>query len=258
MYKRPRIIPCLTLQHMDLVKTIGFKKPRYLGDPVNSVKIFNKKNVDEMCIIDISATKEKRKPDFEYLFEIASEAFMPLCYIGGIKTIDDAKKLFRIGYEKIGVNSLLYENPDEVKRIADYAGCQSVVASIDVKTGLLGNKEVWIYGATKDVRESPITAVKRALKYGVGELLITSIDRDGLMKGFDCELIQSVSKNVNVPVIACGGAGSIFDIKKVIEIGKADAVAVGSFFVYYGKNKAVLINTPSEDEYIQSEIFIIN
>lgn len=256
MYIRPRIIPCLTMQHQDLVKTISFKKPRYIGDPVNTVKIFNNKDVDEMCIIDITATREKRQPDFDYLLEIASEAFVPLCYIGGVKKLDDAKRIFRLGYEKIGVNSLLYENPDEVKRIAEYVGHQSVVASIDVKTDYLGRKCVWIYGGSQSTKESPVVAVGRALNAGVGEILLNSIDRDGSMKGFDCALVQSISEVVDVPVIACGGAGCLDDIKTVLSNGRADAVAIGSFFVYYGKNRAVLINTPSEDELYQSGIFM--
>lgn len=255
MYKRPRIIPCITMQHMNMVKTVGFKNPRYLGDPVNSVKIFNNKDIDEMCIVDITATKEGREPDFDYLFEIASEAFMPLCYIGGVKTLTDAQKLFRIGYEKVGVNTLLYENPDEVRRISDYAGCQSVVASIDVRSDIFGRKSIWKYGGTKNTKLSPVEGTRLALDCGVGEILINSIDRDGSMKGFDNQLIKSVSESVNIPVIACGGAGELEDIKTVLDTGHADAVAIGSFFVYYGKNKAVLINTPGEEEYLNAGIY---
>lgn len=253
MYKRPRIIPCLTMQHLDLVKTVGFKTPRYLGDPINNLKIFNNKCVDEMCILDITATKEHRDPDIEYLFEMASEAFMPLGYGGGIKYLEQAKEIFRIGFEKVILNSLLIDNPDEVRKIVEFAGSQSVVASIDYKRDFFGRPSVIIHGGVDKTGFSIDGAINHAVDCGVGEILLTSIDHDGKMKGYDIGVIQ-VIKNVNIPIILNGGAGSIYDIKDAFDAG-ADAVAASSFFVYYGANKAVLINTPAEQEYYNVGIF---
>lgn len=253
MYKRPRIIPCLTMQHFDLVKTINFKNPRYIGDPVNSVKIFNNKDVDEMCIIDITATKEGRSPDIEFLHEIASEAFMPLGYGGGIKTLDQAKEIIRIGYEKVVLNSLLFDNPDEVKRIVNFAGSQSVVASIDYKKDVLGRRIVYTHDGSKKTKYIIEQVMGYVNDLGVGEVLLTSIDNEGSMNGYDENILKSV-RNVNVPIILNGGAGKIEDIKSAIDAG-ADAVGVSSFFVFYGKKRAVLINTPNEEDYYRLDIY---
>lgn len=253
MYKRPRIIPCLTMQHLDLVKTINFKKTRYIGDPVNSVKIFNNKNVDEMCILDITATKESREPDIDYLHEIASEAFMPLGYGGGIKSLSQVKEIFRIGYEKVVLNSLLFDNPDEIKRIVDFAGSQSVVASIDYKKDILGRLSVYTHDGCKKIKYGLNEVLRHVIYLGVGEILLTSIDHEGKMEGYDGNIFKQI-KNVDVPIILNGGAGKIEDIKTALDLG-ADAVAVSSFFVYYGSNKAVLINTPNEDDYYYLGIY---
>ena len=164
MYRRPRIVAALTMQHMDLVKTTGFRAPRYIGDPVNSVRIFNNKDVDEMCMIDITATKEGREPDIEFLHGIASEAFMPLGYGGGIRTVEQAKNIFRIGYEKVILNSLLFDNPEEVKRIVEFAGSQSVVASIDYKRELFGKTNVVIHSGLDRIK----TKVTEAIRYAEG------------------------------------------------------------------------------------------
>lgn len=253
MYRRPRLIPCLTMQHYDLVKTMNFKKPRYLGDPINSVKIFNNKDVDEMCILDITATRENRQPDVDYLHEIASEAFMPLGYGGGIRTLQQAKEIFRIGYEKVILNSLLFDNPDEVKRIVDFAGSQSVVASIDYKRELLGRISVITHDGEVKIKGVLSDIVRNIIKLGVGELLLTSIDHEGEMHGCDIAIIKSIGY-VDVPIIMNGGIGSVTDIKNALDAG-ADAVGISSFFVFYGSNKAVLINTPSEDDYYRIGIF---
>lgn len=253
MYRRPRIIPCLTMQHFDLVKTVGFKKPRYLGDPVNSIKIFNNKGVDEMCLLDITATKENREPDIEYLNEMASEAFMPLGYGGGIKSLAQAKEIFRIGYEKVILNSLLFDNPEEVKRIVDFAGSQSVVASIDYKKDMLGRISVLTHDGADKVGYKLEDAINHAVNCGVGEILLTSIDHEGKMKGYDLQRISSIGI-IDVPIILNGGCSCVEDMKAAFDAG-ADAVSVSSFFVYYGKNKAVLINTPNEEEYYEAEIY---
>jgi len=253
MYKRPRIIPCLTMQHMDLVKTKNFKKPRYIGDPVNCVKIFNNKNVDEMCILDITATREGREPDIRYLHEMASEAFMPLGYGGGIRSLEQAREICRIGYEKVILNSLLFDNPDEVRKIVETVGSQSVVASIDYKKDLFGRMVV----RTHDGKGRPglllREAIDRVLETGVGEILLTSIDHEGKMGGYDTGVLKSIGR-INVPIIINGGAGRIEDLKKAFDAG-ADAVSASSFFVFYGPNQAVLINTPREEEYYNIGIY---
>lgn len=254
MYKRPRIIPCLTMQHVDLVKTINFKNPRYIGDPVNSVKIFNNKDVDEMCILDITATTERREPDFEFLHEIASEAFMPLGYGGGITKLEQAKEIFKIGYEKVVLNSLLFDDPQEVQRIVEFAGSQSVVASIDYKKDLFGKVCVVTHCGRDKVRKDVTEAMEYAVGLGVGELLFTAIDFEGRMQGYDLNTMKRIANKVEVPVILNGGAGRIEDIADALDSG-ADAVAVSSFFIYYGDNKAVLINTPGEEEYFDKGIF---
>lgn len=252
MYRRPRIIPALTMQHLDLVKTINFKDPRYIGDPVNSVRIFNNKDVDEMCILDITATMEQREPDIDFLREIASEAFMPLGYGGGIRTVEHAKAIFRIGFEKVIVNSLLFDNPGEVKKIVDFAGSQSVVASIDYKNDMLGRAGVITHDGRSKTRKSVAEMIKYVEELGVGEILLTSIEHEGRMSGYDLKMIENLE--ADVPVILNGGAGKIEDIKAAFDAG-ADAVAVSSFFVYYGAGRAVLINTPSEEEYLEKGIY---
>lgn len=254
MYKRPRIIPCLTTQHLDLVKTVNFKNPRYIGDPVNSVRIFNNKDVDEMCILDITATSEGREPDYEFLHEIASEAFMPLGYGGGVKTLEQAREIYKIGYEKVIVNSLLFDNSDEVKRIVDFAGSQSVVASIDYKRDLFGKNSVVTHCGKDKTGKTLEDTLEYVTDLGVGEILITSIDHEGKMNGYDLKTIQKIANNIFVPIILNGGAGSVQNIAEALNAG-ADAVAASSFFIYYGKNKAVLINTPDEEEYLEEGIY---
>lgn len=254
MYKRPRIIPCLTMQHLDLVKTVNFKNPRYIGDPINSVRIFNNKDVDELCILDITATIEGREPDYVFLHEIASEAFMPLGYGGGIRTLEQAKRIFKIGYEKIILNSLLFDDPGEVEKIVDFAGSQSVVASIDYRKELFGRNTVLTHCGQDKVGISLENVLKMVIGCNVGEILLTSIEDEGRMTGYDLKTMQKVNGSVDVPVVLNGGAGSIDDIRKALDTG-ADAVAVGSFFIYYGSNKAILINTPSEKEYLEKGIY---
>lgn len=254
MYNRPRIIPVLLIDNQDLVKTRQFKDPTYLGDPINAVKIFNIKGIDELSILDISATKNHKEPDFDLLKDIASQAFMPLSYGGGIVNIDQIKKLFKIGYEKIVINSEFVNRPDLIKQASEYAGSQSVVVSIDVKK-YNGKYKCFINDGTDMVDYSPIELAKKAEQYGAGELFINSIDNDGIMKGYDLSLIKEISKAVSIPVIACGGAGGIMDLKKVIQDAGAHAAAGGSMFVYYGKLKAVLITAPSEKELIEAGIY---
>ena len=249
MYVRPRLIPCLSITGIkDLVKTTKFKNPRYLGDPINAVKIFNEKGVDELCVLDITASSEGRGPQMDYIKDIASEAFMPLSYGGGITTLEEIQQIFYMGYEKVVLNTAFHRNPDLVAKAADYAGSQSIVVSIDAKKELFGKRGCYVCDGTEKTKKDPVTTAKRAEELGAGEILLNSIDQDGTMEGYDLELVKSVSEAVSIPVIACGGAGSIQDFKRVLSEGKAHAAAAGSLFVYYGEERAVLINVPEEEE----------
>lgn len=254
MFTRPRIIPVLLIDDRDLVKTVNFKDPTYLGDPVNAVKIFNRKGIDEMAILDISATRRNAEPDFELLEDIASQAFMPLSYGGGIKTIEQVRRLLAIGYEKVVINTELAENPELVQEAVRLAGSQSVVASIDAKRSGAAYCCA-IKDGQKIVNISPVELAKKAEKLGVGEIFLNSVDHDGMMKGYDIELVRSVAEAVSVPVTACGGAGGVPDLKKVLKDGRAHAAAGGSMFVYYGRLKAVLITAPSEEELVGAGIY---
>lgn len=246
--RRPRIIPCLTMINRGLYKTTNFGKPRYLGDPINTLRLFNNKEVDEICILSIGNSTENKEPDYVFLKEIANEAFMPLSYGGGIKSLNQMVKLFKIGFEKIIINTAYYENPNLVRDACCEFGSQSVVVSIDVKTDLLGRKSCFVKGSTIKIKTSPLDYAKKAEELGAGEILLQSIDRDGTMKGYDIDLIKTLSKSVSIPVIACGGAKDINDLKQALVLGQADAVAASSMFVYYGKQKAVLVSYPSEEE----------
>lgn len=255
MYSRPRLIPCLSLSERGLVKTTKFANPRYLGDPINTVKIFNGKGVDELCILDIAATSEGREPDFDYLKDIASEAFMPLSYGGGITNIEQAEKLFFIGYEKVVMNTAFIKNPDLISKLADLAGSQSIVVSIDVKNELFGKRCCYMNDGKTKVNTDPVTLAKKAEELGAGEILLNSINRDGMMQGYDIKLVQDVVRAVSIPVIACGGAKDIYDFKEVLQDGGAHAAAAGSLFVYYGEQKAVLITAPDEKELIKIGVY---
>lgn len=254
MYNRPRIIPVLLIDNQDLVKTVQFKSPTYLGDPINAVKIFNIKGIDELSVLDIGATKNNQESDFDLLKDIASQAFMPLSYGGGIKNIEQIKQLFKIGYEKVVINSTFFTKPDLVTEAANYAGSQSVVVSIDAKKVGKQYKCVINDGA-KIIDISPVEAAIKAKEAGAGEIFINSIDNDGMMQGYDLELVKSITEAVDVPVIACGGASGIKDLKEVIQNAGAHAAAGGSMFVYYGRLKAVLITAPSEKELIECGLY---
>lgn len=238
-----------------LYKTVKFSNPRYLGDPINTVKIFNGKGVDELCILDIRATSERRGPDFDYLKDIASEAFMPLSYGGGITSLSEIEKLFYIGYEKVVINSAFITTPNLITEAAKFAGSQSVVVSIDVKNEILGKKACYINDGKTKVKGGPIELAKRAEDMGAGEILLTSMNQDGTMDGYDLELLKNVANAVKIPVIASGGAKDILDLKKALEFGGAHAVAASSMFVYYGKQKAVLITAPTEEDLVNIGIY---
>jgi Imidazoleglycerol-phosphate synthase len=254
MFTRPRIIPTLLIDDRDLIKTIQFGKRTYLGDPVNAVRIFNRKDIDELSILDIGATKNNREPDFELLKDIASEAFMPLSYGGGIKTNEQVHNLLAIGYERVVINTGLIKNPDLVTKSAEMFGSQSVVASIDAKK-TNGQYRCYIADGTETVDKTPVELAKEAERLGVGEIIINSINQDGMMSGYDIELVKNIVDAVKVPVIAIGGAGGIKDLKNVLKNGHAHAAAGSSMFVYYGRLKAVLITAPSEAELTDAGIY---
>lgn len=248
MILKTRVIPCLLLMNGRLVKTIQFKHPNYVGDPINIVRIFNTKEVDEIVFLDISATPNSRGPDFELIKEIASECFMPLAYGGGITELDQAKKLFNIGVEKIILNSSAAENPNLIEKIADKFGSQSIIVSMDIKKNIFGNYHVYTKCGKQKHRLSPLEYALTMQEKGAGEILLTSINQDGKMSGYDIAAIKQITSALSIPVIACGGAGSIDDFSQAVKQGGASAVAAGSLVVYQGKNRAVLTKFPKREE----------
>lgn len=242
---RVRIIPVLLLHKAGLYKTIGFQKPNYVGDPINTVKIFNEKEADELILLDYMASKEKTGINFKNISDIAGEAFMPLGYGGGIKSYDDASKVFDAGFEKIILNSVLFSNIRLIEKIASVFGSQAVVGSVDVKKNLFGKYKVYSHSGSVNTGHDPVEWVSKLAQLGVGEIMLNSIDNDGTWKGYNLPLIESISNGINIPVIACGGAASIADFKMAIVAG-ASAVAAGSMFVYQKKGMGVLISFPTE------------
>lgn len=242
-----RLIPCLLLSNGKLVKTKQFHKPVYVGDPLNAVKIFNDKEVDELVFLDINSTRMCRKPDFDYLQKITEQCFMPLCYGGGITSLEDVGTLFRIGFEKVSINASAFHNLNLIKEAAKIYGSQSIVGAIDVGKNIWGKNVVKIVNGTQNTKNYPKEYAKKLEEAGVGEIFLNSITHDGMMDGYDYDLIQEISSCVKVPIIACGGAGNLADCRKAIDCG-ASAAAAGSIFVFWGINKAVLINYPGSDE----------
>lgn len=230
-----------------LVKTIKFKSPVYIGDPINTMKIFNEKEVDEIVLLDITATNEKREPDYKRIKGIVSEAFMPIGYGGGINKITQIEKIFKLGVEKVILNTAAILDPSLIARAAEIFGSQSIVISVDVKNDFWGRRGVYTHSGCKKQRTGLIPYLKIAEASGAGEIFINSIDNDGTMEGYDIELIRQVSENVSVPVIACGGAGNLLDFARAIEAG-ASAVAAGAMFVFQGIYRAVLISYPEYSE----------
>ena len=245
----PRIIPCLLVKDKGLVKTINFKNPKYVGDPINAVRIFNEKEVDELIVLDIDATFEKRGPDYAMIENLAGECRMPLCYGGGIRTIDQAKRIIGLGVEKVAISSAAIENPELILRIAEILGNQSVVVVLDVKKRSPGNvDEVWTLNGRKATGKYPSELALQMEKLGAGEIVINSIDNDGLMKGYDLVLADKIRETVSVPLTVLGGAGSLQDIGQLIHKFGAIGAAAGSLFVFKGAYKAVLINYPNRSE----------
>jgi cyclase len=241
-----RIIPVLLLKDGGLYKTVRFGKDNYVGDPINTVKIFNEKEADELVLLDYHATLEKRGPDFSKIGEIAGEAFMPMAYGGGISSLDQAKKVFDSGFEKVVLNSTLFNNLSILREVGNIYGAQSVVASIDVKSNFFGKQKVYSVSGTRKTDLDPVQWARTLEDAGAGEIFLNAIDRDGTWEGYDIALIKAVSEAVKVPVIACGGAGSMADFEKAVREGGASAVAAGSLFVYQRKGMGVLVNFPAQ------------
>src|SRR5262245_49935843 len=252
--RRIRVIPCLLVQGRGLVKTVRFKDPRYVGDPVNAVRIFNEKEVDELILLDIAATRQGKPPDLRLIEEIAGECFMPLCYGGGIRTLEDATKILSVGVEKVAVNTQAIEKPAFVREMAEALGSQSIVVSLDVTRTRTGGYEVRTGCGSHGTGMEPVTCARLMEDMGAGELIVNSIDRDGTMEGYELDPIGRVAHAVTIPVIACGGAGRIHDFSDAVRLAGASAVAAGSLFVFYGKHRAVLINYPSASEL--EEVFV--
>ena len=245
---KTRIIPALLLKNESLVKTVKFKNSSYIGDPINTVRIFNELEVDELTFLDIKATNEHREPNYKILAEIANECFMPLAYGGGIKSLEQAKKIFSIGFEKIVLNSSPVLNINIISEIASYFGNQAIIGSIDVKKTLWGRYEVVSHSGARKTKMDPVGWAVNLENAGVGEILLTSIDREGTWSGFDIELVKKVTDAVSIPVIAHGGAGTIDHISVVVKQGNASAVALGSMVVYQQKDMGVLVNFPDKVE----------
>ncbi len=246
-----RIIPCLLYRSGSLVKTVRFKKPEYVGDPVNAIKIYNGKEVDELIFLDITATAENREPDLETLKEVATECFMPLTYGGGISSLGQVREILRVGVEKVSFNSAALNNPQLITETAKAFGTQCVIVSIDVKKDIWGRYEVHGDRATHGTNHNPVDFARKMEGAGAGEILLTAVHREGTWDGFDLELIEKVSESVRIPVIAHGGGGTLGHIKDAVKLGKASAVALGSMVVFQKKGMGVLINFPKRKQLLE-------
>lgn len=244
-----RIIPVLLLKGEGLYKTQKFKDPKYVGDPLNAIKIFNDKEVDEICVLDIEATS-KQCINFKLIEQMASECFMPLTYGGGISNVDDAARLFSLGVEKIAINSFNFTSLQMIETLSAKYGNQAIIASVDIKNNLFGQPIVYSHNGKTNTGRKPLDFIHHCIQAGAGEILLNSIDRDGMMSGFDIKLIKELSAAISVPLIACGGAGNIEHIKEVFQNTSANAIAAGSMFVFHGKHRAVLISYPKITEII--------
>lgn len=238
-----RVIPCLLLQEGGLVKTKGFSQPKYVGDPINAIRIFNEKYVDELVFLDITASRTGSEPDYDLIARIAGECFMPLCYGGGIRNLEQARRIVAAGVEKIAVNSMAIDRPQLLTELSLELGASSVVAAIDIKRDLFGRERVFHPGQRRLTKLDPVAHAKAVVAAGAGEIFLNDVDRDGRYSGFNAKLIERISTAVNVPVIACGGASNLSDMREAIKAG-ASAAAAGSMFVFYGPHRAVLINYP--------------
>jgi imidazole glycerol-phosphate synthase subunit HisF len=244
---RPRVIPVLLLKDKGLVKSIKFKDYKYVGDPINAVKIFNDLKADELVFLDIMATNQKHTISLDFIRRVGDEANMPFAVGGGIQTNKQIKDIINAGAEKVVINSYAIENPEFIKEASDEFGSSTIVVSIDVKKNIWGNKRVYTKAGTQSTPLNPIEWAQKVAEKGAGEIIINSIDHDGTMKGYDEQLIQEIAGAVDIPVVSLGGAGQLKDFQNVVKNRYASAVAAGSLFVFHGPRKAVLVNYPSNE-----------
>ena len=244
----PRLIPVLLIRNNGLIKTTNFSNDKYVGDPLNAVKIFNEKKVDEIIVIDIDATVNQTSPNLQLIKDLASECRMPMCYGGGIKSTEEASKILSLGVEKISISSAAISNPLIVEDISKEVGAQSVVITLDVKKKLFGGYDVYTHNGKHNTKQDLLSLIKDFESKGAGEIVINSIDKDGTMSGYDLNLIKIISKNVNIPITCLGGAGTQSDIRDLYSQQGIIGAAAGSLFVFKGKYRAVLITYPSADE----------
>ena len=242
-----RVIPALLLRNNGLVKTTRFKDPKYVGDPINAIRIFNEKEVDELMLLDITASKENREPNFEMIEQIAGECFMPLAYGGGVRTVEQAQRIYALGVEKICLQTSALENPGLVTELAQRFGSQSVMVSVDVKRNWMGKPQLYSSAKASSLGSDWIERAQQLVQAGAGEVLLNAVDKDGTLQGPDLAIIEQLSQAINVPLIAVGGVSSMGDIKAAVNAG-ASAVAAGAFFVYHGPHRAVLITYPKYAE----------
>lgn len=246
---RPRITPCLLVRDGGLVKTVRFKDSKYVGDPINAVKIFNEKESDELIVLDIDATSAGREPNFRLIAQLAAECRMPLCYGGGVKTVEQARKIIGLGVEKVAISSAAIDQPQLISRIADEIGSQSVVVVLDVKKRLLSKDyDVWTHNGHKNTKKNPVEFAMEVESYGAGEVVINSIENDGQMNGYDLALASRVREAIRLPLTVLGGAGSLDDIGQLISSCGVVGAAAGSLFVFKGAYRAVLINYPDPSQ----------
>ena len=242
-----RVIPTLLLHNGGLVKTQRFKAPKYVGDPINAIRIFNEKEVDELMVLDISASKKNREPDYALIEQFASECYMPLTYGGGVRTVQQAQRIFASGVEKICVQTAALDNLQLVRQLADRFGSQSIMVSLDIKKDWLGRAKAFAAAQGKTLSTDWLQLLADLVGAGAGEVLLNAINKDGTLSGPDLDLIRQASEQIDVPLIAVGGVSSLADIKSAVKAG-ASAVAAGAFFVYHGPHRAVLITYPKYQE----------
>lgn len=246
---RPRIIPCLLVHKKGLVKTVNFTSPKYVGDPINAVRIFNEKEVDELIVLDIDATTENREPDYKMIEYLAAECRMPLCYGGGVKTVAQAQRIFELGVEKVALSAAAINNPGIISEAAKIVGNQSVIVVLDVKKCPGTDRyEVWTHNGTVNTGKNPVEMAIHMENLGAGEIVINSIDNDGMMQGYDLDIVSKIRGAIRLPISILGGAGSLADISDLINKFGIIGAGAGSLFVFKGKYKAVLINYPSGEE----------
>lgn len=248
---RPRVIPVLLLRDKGLVKSVQFKDHRYIGDPINAVRILNDLRADELILLDILATREKRVISPDFVRRIGDEANMPFAVGGGIRRLNDIKSVINAGAEKVIINSYAFENPDFIKAASEIFGSSTIVVSIDVKKNFWGKEQVYTASGTRSTGMTPVVWAQLMQEKGAGEIVISSIKHDGKMQGYNWKLVKEVSEAVEIPVVALGGAGSLDDLQKAFAESYASAMAAGSLFVYHGPRKAVLVNYPNQNELLK-------